>query len=167
MCISNRENSLNYEKEKEMKSIEKIVVPVDFTKSTHELVEYAVYMAARLSAVINFVHVVADYPGDAMIGSPFAQEYQDKDFAASKQKMTHLVEDSQEMCPGCDGDVVYGDPVEQIVKFAETKKADLLILGTHGAKGLEKVLLGNVAEHVLRKAHRPVLIMNPFENISS
>jgi nucleotide-binding universal stress UspA family protein len=152
--------------EEEMKKVKKIVVPVDFTKNTSKLVEYAVYMAESLQAVIDFVHVVPDYPGDAMIGSPFAQEYQDKDFAASKGKMAHLVEDSRGICSGCEGEIVYGDPVGQIVGFAEARNADLLILGTHDAKGLEKVLLGNVAEHVLRKAHCPVLIMKPVKDIS-
>ena len=80
--------------------------------------------------------------------------------------MTHLVEDSMNVCPGCEGEVVFGDPVNQIVGFAEAHKADLVILGTHDAKGLEKVLLGNVAEHVLRKARCPVLIMKPVKDIS-
>jgi hypothetical protein len=42
------------------------------------------------------------------------------------------------------------------------KNADLIIISTHGAKGLEKMLLGSVAEHVLKLAHCPVLVMNPF-----
>ncbi len=150
-----------------MQKIEKIVVPVDFTKSTNKLVEYAFYMAESLQAAIHFIHVVADYPGDAMIGAPFAQEYQDKVFAASKEKMNLLVDNSKKVCPGNDGEVVYGDPVDQIVEFAEKKRADLLIISTHGAKGLEKILLGSVAEHVLKKAHCPVLIMNPFKDISA
>lgn len=147
-----------------MKKITKIVVALDFTKSTKKLVDYAVYMAESHQAVIDFVHVVPDYPGDAMIGSPYGQKYQDKDFAVSKKRMASIVEDSQKKAPGCSGEVVYGDPVSEIVGFAESKNADLLIIGTHDAKGLEKVLLGNVAEHVLRKAHCPVLIMKPVKD---
>jgi nucleotide-binding universal stress UspA family protein len=80
--------------------------------------------------------------------------------------MANLITDSKKKCPKCDGEVVYGEPVEQIVEYAERKNADLLIVSTHGAKGLEKILLGSVAEHVLKKAHCPVLIMNPFRNNS-
>ena len=138
------------------------MVPVDFTKSTNKLVEYAFYMAKNLGAVIDFVHVIADYPGDVMIGSPYAREYQDRVFAASQDKMALLIGNSQEICPGCDGEVVLGDPVDEIVKFAEVKMANLIILSTHGAKGLEKILLGSTAENVLKKAPCPVLIMNPF-----
>ncbi len=70
-----------------MKAIEQIVVPVDFTVITEKLVLYAQYMTEKLTAVVHFVHVVADYPGDAMIGSPFAKEYKDKVVAASEEKM--------------------------------------------------------------------------------
>ncbi len=149
-----------------MKKITNIVVPLDFTKNTNNLVDYAIYMAESFRAVIDFLHVVPAYPGDAMIGSPYAQSYQDEDFAKSKKKMADIIEDYQGKLPGCSGEVVAGDVVDQIVGFAESKKADLLIVGTHDAKGLEKVLLGNVAEHVLRKAHCPVLIMKPVKDIS-
>ena len=146
-----------------MKAIQKIIVPVDLTESTEKLVGYAIFMAQKLAAVINFVHVVADYPGDAMIGSPFAQEYKDKVISVSEGKMEALVQESQEKCPGCAGQVIYGDPVDQIIDFAKTNNADLIIVGTHGAKGLEKILLGSVAERVLKRSHCPVLVMNPFK----
>ncbi len=146
-----------------MKAIEKIVVPVDLMGGTEKLVSYAKYMAEKFNAVINFVYIVADYPGDAMVGSPFAQEYKDKVILVSQEKMEDLVQESQEKCPGCTGQVIYGDPVEEIVAFAKTNDADLIIIGTHGAKGLEKILLGSVAERVLKRAHCPVLVMNPFK----
>ncbi len=146
-----------------MKKTEKIVVPVDFTKSSKKLIEYAWYMAQHLHATIDFVHVISDYPEDAMIGAPFAQEYQEKESATAQENMAGLVNDTKGICPDCSGEVVYGKPVERIVEFAENKHADLIILGTHKAKGLEKIILGNVAEHVLQKADCPVLIMNPFK----
>ena len=58
---------------------------------------------------------------------------------------------------------VVGDPVDEIVQIAGAKKSDLIIIGTHGTKGLEKILLGSVAERVLKRADCPVLIMNPFK----
>lgn len=146
-----------------MKAIEHVVVPVDFSENTDKLEAYAQYMAQKLAAVLHFVHVVADYPGDAMIGSPFAQQYKDKVIAVSEGKMENLIQNSREKCPECTGQVIYGDPVDQIIEFAETNNADLIIISTHGAKGLEKILLGSVAERVLKRAHCPVLVMNPFK----
>ena len=149
-----------------MKKIEKIVVPVDFTRSTKNLVEYAQHIAEDLHAVIDFVHVVPDYPEDAMVGAPFAQEYQERESLESKEKMAALVDETNHVCPGCSGGIVYGKPVDCIIEFANSKNADLIIIGTHNAKGLEKIILGNIAEHVLEKADCPVLIMNPSKNSS-
>jgi nucleotide-binding universal stress UspA family protein len=59
--------------------------------------------------------------------------------------------------------VVTGDPVDRITEIAKEKNSDLIIISTHGAKGLEKILLGSVAERVLKRAHCPVLVMNPFK----
>jgi nucleotide-binding universal stress UspA family protein len=146
-----------------MKPVQKIVVPVDFAENTNKLVSYACYMAERLAATIHFVHVVAIYPGDVMIGAPFAEEYQDKVNFAAEERMANLLHDTKEKCPGCSGQTVNGDPAEKIVELALAADADLIITSTHGAKGLEKILLGSVAERVLKRAHCPVLIMNPFK----
>lgn len=146
-----------------MKAIEKIVVPVDFSENTDKLVTYAGYVAKKLGATIHFVHVVAPYPGDAMIGVPFAAEYRDKIYIASKERMANLVQDNQSLCPGCTGHVVPGEPVDQIIEIAKENNSDLIVISTHGAKGLEKILLGSVAERVLKRSPCPVLIMNPFK----
>jgi len=52
---------------------------------------------------------------------------------------------------------VEGDPATEIVRVAHDEKADLIVLGTHGRSGLERLLMGSVAEHVLRAASCPVL----------
>jgi nucleotide-binding universal stress UspA family protein len=146
-----------------MKTVQKIIVPVDFAENTGKLVTYACYMAERLAATIHFVHVVAAYPGDVMIGAPFAEEYRDKVYFAAEERMANLLHDTKEHCLGCTGQTINGEPVEKIIEIAEEKDADLIIISTHGAKGLEKILLGSVAERVLKRAHCPVLIMNPFK----
>ena len=146
-----------------MKEINRIIVPVDFLKNADKLVDYSVSMAEKLSAVIHFIHVVSFPTGDVMIGAPFAAEYEGKMLIDAETRMSNLLEDNSERCPGCSGEVVKGDPVDQIVEIAKTKDADLIIISTHGARGLEKILLGSVAERVLKGAHCPVLIMNPFK----
>jgi nucleotide-binding universal stress UspA family protein len=60
--------------------------------------------------------------------------------------------------------LVDGEPAEHILKVAESSNADLLVLGTHGSTGLTRLLMGSVAEHVLRKAPCPVLTVRaPFK----
>jgi nucleotide-binding universal stress UspA family protein len=146
-----------------MEKINSIVVPVDFLNSADKLVKYATYMAGELSAKIHFIHVVELYSGDAMLGAPYTHEYREMFLSDAKLRMDNLIADYKEQIPGCTGEVVFGDPVDKIVEYAKEKHADLIIISTHGAKGLEKILLGSVAERVLKRAHCPVLIMNPFK----
>jgi nucleotide-binding universal stress UspA family protein len=146
-----------------MNETNSIVVPVDFSGITTKLVDYAVNMANRLSGVIHFFHVVHFYAGDTMLGLPYAQEYETNLLKNAEERMANLLADHKERCPKCTGEVVIGDPVEKIVEFAQAKESDLIIISTHGLKGLEKILLGSVAERVLKRAHCPVLFLNPFK----
>ncbi len=146
-----------------MQETNSIVVPVDFSGITNKLVDYAVDMANRLSKVIHFVHAVHFYAGDSMIGFTYATECEAKLIKDAEERMQNLVTDNNERCKGCTGDVVIGDPVEKIVEFAQAKNSDMIIISTHGIKGIEKILLGSVAERVLKRAHCPVLFLNPFK----
>lgn len=146
-----------------MKEIKKIIVPVDFSKITTKLIDYSTYIAEKLSATIHFIHAVTYVSGDAMIGAPFAVEYEERMLTDAQTKMSNLLEDNREKSPGCTGEVVIGDPVDIIVKTATEKEVGLIIIGTHGTKGLEKILLGSVTERVLKRAPCPVLTMNPHK----
>ena len=146
-----------------MKDITSVIVPVDFLKHTDKLVDYSISMAGKLSAVIHFLHVVSFPTGDAMMGAPFAADYEGKMLADAQARMSNLIEDNSEKCKGCTGEVVVGEPAEKIVEIAKAKGSDLVIMCTHGAKGLEKILLGSVTERVLKRADCPLLIMNPFK----
>lgn len=146
-----------------MRDIQKIVVPVDFGKNTDKLIEYAIYIANRLSATIHFVHVVYIYPGDAMLGNVYARDIVDKILDSANFKMSEIIEETGKVLTGCSGVVLDGDPVDEIVKTAKAKDSDMIIISTHGTKGLEKIMLGSVAGRVLKRAHCPVLIMNPFK----
>ena len=146
-----------------MKEIERIIVPVDFSKITEKLIDYSTYMAEKLSATIHFIHAVTSVTGDAMVGAPFAVEYEAKMLADTQKRMSNLLEDNREKLTGCTGEVVIGDPVDTIIDTAKAQKADLIIIATHGTKGLEKILLGSVTERVLKRAPCPVLTMNPYK----
>ena len=147
-----------------MKEIDNIVVPVDFEKNTEKLVEFAVYMAAKCLAKIHFIHVSPSNAGyDMMFGITSFKDIEKELQAASEKKMENLVEDYADRGAGCLGKVVRGDIVDEIVAYTEAEGADLLIIATHGARGLEKILLGSVAERVIKRAPCPVLSFNPYK----
>ncbi len=146
-----------------MKDLQRIVVPVDFLANTHVLVRYAVDMARKLSVTVLFIHVVDFHMKWAMVKSPHLPELEKAILTEPNMKMFNLVEGVNETCPGCTGKVVPGEPVDEIIHFAKKQNADFIIIGTHGAKGLKNFMLGSVAKRVVKNAHCPVLVFNPFK----
>jgi nucleotide-binding universal stress UspA family protein len=78
-----------------------------------------------------------------------------------KRKTGELLEQRYKDPPyqGIQFATVFGDPAEEISAYAKTIKADLIVLPSHGRKGLERLLIGSVAEHVCRNAPCHVLVL--------
>ncbi len=147
-----------------MQEITKIVVPVDLEQHTQKLAEFAIYIAKKLNVHISFIHVTEFYAsGDMMLGSPSLETINQERIQRAKEVMANLIKDNKAKYENISGIVYKGEIVDTIVKFAAEEQAGLLIIGTHGAKGIEKILLGSVAERVLKRAHCPTLTMNPYK----
>lgn len=147
-----------------MQDIKKIVTPVDLGTHTEKLVEYSVRMANKLSASISFIHVVELYAtGDMMLGMPIDEQFEKKRLENAEARINNIIEDHKDKCARCTGKAILGDVVDEVLHYAEAEKADLIIIGTHGKRGLEKILLGSVAERVVKRAPCPTLVMNPYK----
>jgi nucleotide-binding universal stress UspA family protein len=137
---------------------------VDLEQHTQKLAEFAIYIAKKLNVHLSFLHVVEFYgSGDMMLGSPSLETINQERVVKAKEVMANLVKDNSSKYDNISGIVYKGDVVDTIVKFAKEEQAGLVIVGTHGAKGLEKILLGSVAERVLKRVHCPTLTMNPYK----
>lgn len=146
-----------------MQEITKIVVPLDLGTHTQKLADYALYIAEKLSAHISFIHVVEFYSSGYMEADPSLKKINQERVERTTEVMANLIKDNKEKYPNISGIVHQGHAVESIVEYAEEEQAGLLIIGTHGSKGLEKILLGSVAERVLKRVHCPSLLMNPYK----
>lgn len=82
-----------------MREINKVIIPVEFLKNTDKLIGYSINMAKKFSAVIHFVHIVTFPNGDAMLGVPFATDYEGKMLTEAKVRMSNLLEDNSEKFP--------------------------------------------------------------------
>ena len=144
-----------------MKAINHVVVPVDLEEHTEKLLEYASYIASKLSAKLSVIHVVEPFPttGDMELGLATIQEYTENRIKHAGEFLEKLVAPYPESTTK----ILNGIIVDEIVKFAKDKESDIIIIGTHGTKGIEKLLLGSVAERVVKSAHCPTLVMNPFK----
>jgi nucleotide-binding universal stress UspA family protein len=147
-----------------MKEITKIVVPVDLEQHTQKLVDFSIHIAKKMGVHLSFIHVTEFYAsGDMMLGSPYLESINQERVVRAKETMTQLIEENKTKYENISGIVYKGEIVDTIVQFAEEEKAGMVIIGTHGAKGLEKILLGSVAERVLKRVHCPTLTMNPYK----
>jgi len=138
----------------------KIVAPTDFSDPSYQALQRAGELAERFSAELLLVHVVAPMPAMAPVAIPTAFDlpmYQ-KGLRESAEKS--LQEIINQRLPGeltVRPEVLMGQAADEIVRFAGEEDADLIVIATHGATGLEHILFGSVAEKVVRTAGCPVL----------
>jgi nucleotide-binding universal stress UspA family protein len=145
-----------------MQDIRKIIVPVDFHQHTEDLAEYSTGIASALGAKITFLHVVEEVAYFSEY-SPDAFTRIDEELRIyAENKMAAFLEKNKVSCPGCTGLVLTGDVADSIVEYADEQDADLIIIATHGKQGIEKILLGSVAQRVLKRVHCPTLVFNPY-----
>jgi nucleotide-binding universal stress UspA family protein len=140
---------------------ERILFPVDFTGSSEKVVAYVRDVAKKYTATVHVIHVVVDtvdlyVPGETMIS--FLAEVREGAENMMRQYIDKHFHDMQDVVFG---HILEGDPAEEIVRFAVENENALIIMATHGRKGLDRVVFGSVAENVLRSSPVPVLAVNP------
>ena len=146
-----------------MRDIRNIAVPVDFNQHTNMLVEFAVGIANKLEAKITFLHVGGKIEYHSEFRPELAVRIDAEIQSFAEKKMTALLEKTKVNCPTCTGLVLAGDVTDSVVEYVREHDIDLIIIGTHGARGIGKILLGSVAERVLKRAPCPTLVFNPYK----
>ena len=144
--------------------IKKILVPIDFSENSVKILQASLYFAKNCTARLHFVFVVQsfeDYSGFFVPHMPIARFEEELLQSAEKKMQEYLRENLPQDIPH-QSKVLSGDVAEEIVLYAEAEGIDLIIMGTHGYKGLEKVLFGSVAEKVVKTASCPVMTINPY-----
>jgi universal stress protein A len=141
-----------------MSKVQRILVPVDFSETSKQALEYAYFIANRFDAKLDVLHVwrPSEYAGDQMVVltrsepeltlSTFLRNHADQQLSAFLQGVPH----SKQLLES-------GEPAQVIAKVAGEGGYDLVIMGTHGRTGLSHMMMGSVAEKVVRMAPCPVL----------
>lgn len=146
-----------------MNDIKKILVPTDFSEHSNRVLQSAIMIARKFGSAIEVVFVVESldaYAGFAIPHLPL--ETLEKDLIErAKHKMTDFLEENMANDIPYTSAVLNGNVPKEIVRHAETKNCDLIIIGTQTCKGVEKALFGSVTERVIKSASCPVLSMNP------
>ena len=156
-----------YENSSPLPQINRIVVPVDFSERSKQVVGVASMMADHYGASIALVHVVdmAFYPFYGFSSDPM-QTIEDRIVEESEAKLAQLVGDIRRSGVRADWHTLIGHPARAVAEFVDEKSADLIVMGSHGRSGYERVVLGSISEKVLRTAHCPVLIVNTSDDVA-
>lgn len=154
---------------KEINRIKTVVSPIDFSDNSDLVMESAAYMAGTFKADLHVIYIVQnfeDYSGffvpqmnvpniehELFIG---AEEQMDK-FCSNHNSFFEKAGVNQVVHK-----VLVGDVSEKIVEYAGDSGGDMIVMGTHGYKGLERIMFGSVADKVVKSANCPVMTINPY-----
>ncbi len=140
---------------------DRILVPTDFSDASDGALDCARRMAAPFGASIHLLHVLEDLRIDGPLGAEiFVSEAADTRGARLKEARERL---SQRLAAGdrrdrpATGEVIFGHCAGVIAEYADDNGFDLIVMGTHGRTGLRHLIMGSVAERVVRNAVCPVL----------
>jgi nucleotide-binding universal stress UspA family protein len=141
----------------------KIVVPVDFSEYTDEILAYASEIANRFNASVHLIHVIPTMDYFTPYESFMAAEYMESMQKDVKGEIAKQLESAaaEVTAASVTKSVRTGSAFIEITEYADSVGADLIVMGTHGRGGLEHMLLGSVAEKVVRKSSCPVLTIRP------
>ena len=143
-----------------MTRVRRIVCASDFSSASRKAVATAVTMAKANRAALILVHVVSPIirlAPDQYVPSTTWEEIEIGTRAWAQEQIDRLAARAKKAGIPAAALLVEGDAAEEIVRVARSKRADLLVLGTHGRTGVSKFFLGSVAERVVATAPCPVV----------
>ena len=140
-----------------------ILVPTDFSEHADHALEYAAGLAARLDAKVHLIHAItipsAGMPEMGIAYGALSIETLTKQAQAALDAREARYRDRITLAPVR---LEVGDARDVIDRAAADVGADLIVMGTHGRRGIRRMLLGSVAESVVRSAPCPVLTIRPI-----
>ncbi|PIE59762.1 MAG: universal stress protein [Desulfobulbus propionicus] len=152
-----------------MQEIRRVMSPIDFSDNAEKIVSAAAYLAGTFSADLDLVFVAQDFDDYSGFFTPPTNlpNLRENLLSAAKERMVSFLEEHKEGfitlgVTNITGQVLSGDVAEEIVTYAGEAEAQLIVMGTHGYKGIERIMFGSVAEKVVKTACCPVLTINPY-----
>ena len=141
----------------------KILYPTDFSTTGQTAMEMATSLARDSGATLVIMHV--EEPPMAYGGGEFYYGMEEP----NREELRRMLAEVGPTDPNvpCERRLMIGTPATAIVELAQSDNVDMIVMATHGRTGLSRVLMGSVAEEVVRKAHCPVLTVKPAPHVAT
>jgi nucleotide-binding universal stress UspA family protein len=144
-------------------AIQRILLPTDFSTYSATATQYACELATKYDAELHLLHALEVHltttPGFGL-GLALPQ-YTHESRAAAEKSLASVLDLQWSVGRKVIHAVAEGSPKVEIIRYARTQEIDLIVMATHGRSGLAHILIGSVAESVVRTAPCPVLTVRP------
>jgi nucleotide-binding universal stress UspA family protein len=146
-----------------MKQVQKILFPIDFASHFETLLPWVSTFAEKFEAVVYVLFVAQDLSNFSSFYVPHGniESFQQEAVASARKKMAAVAQQSFKKFPRLETRVELGAPATKILELADKEKIDLIIMGAHGRKGLDRAIFGSVAAKVVKGAPCPVMTIRP------
>jgi len=148
-----------------MIAFKKILFPVDLSESSEKIVPYVQVVAKKFESQIYLLFSVRAFEYFATIDVPFLSisKFEKEIFEGAQKRLPEFAKKYFNEFPDIHTAVLTGDAAEQIVRYISEQQIDLVIMGTHGRKGIDRIVFGSVAERVVKNSPVPVMVVNPYK----
>ena len=149
-----------------MITLKKILVPCDFSEPSESALKYARAFAEQFAGSIHLMHVMEE----PFMYAPSSEGYilpphlHDEMESSARERLTNVLSPTDRDKFGVQLVLKHGSPFVEIVRYARDADVDLIVMGTHGRGPIAHMLMGSVAEKVVRKAPCPVLTVRSPEH---
>ena len=144
-------------------SYQHILVPVDGSEISFSAVKKAAQVAKAFNCPLTLISLVAENPftdADFYYSAAIMKDYFIQAYENAEKSIAEAVEIAKQQGVDANNQIVKGTvSAESIILAAEQLKADLIVMGSHGRKGFQKMILGSFAHDILNKTDLPVLIV--------
>ena len=145
-------------------NLKRILVPIDFSECSRKAIEYGVAFAGEFKSEILCLHAIEIPYGTGEAGIVLETEAFNKRLREEAEQQAVVFLQNQAASPSQECAIKLGTPYREIIRMADEREIDLIIVGTHGRSGIRHFLLGSTAERVVRHAHCPVLVVREREH---
>jgi len=151
-----------------MEDIKRIVAPIDFSDNTEMIATTAACIAGKFSADLDLIFVAESFEDYTAFRTPPANLLSLKEelLDSAKEQMIAFIKKHKEKFNALgvstiNGQVLSGDIAEKIINYASEANEQIIVMGTHGYKGFNRLVFGSVAEKVVKTARCPVMTIKP------